>query len=241
MKRHAQTLGELEEQLGYEFRNRAWLVQALTHRSHNSGVGAGEQGDNEQLEFLGDAILGFLVSDALCTELPHLREGKLSRIKSNLVSRRTLCRVGERLDLGQHLRLGAGEEKTGGRRKEALLANAVEAVVAAIYRDGGLRPTRRFVEDFLLAEAREGDLDELARADYKSALQEYLQGRRLPSARYETIAARGPEHRKTFTVALWVGEQRLGRGRGATKKSAEQQAARRALEQLAVEAVAEPR
>ncbi|MBI2956721.1 MAG: ribonuclease III, partial [Acidobacteria bacterium] len=180
----------------------------------------------------GDAILGFVVSDVLFEMFPALSEGKLSRIKANLVSTRYLRRVAEQLELGRYIRLGPGEEKTGGRQKQAILANTVESVLAALYRDGGLEAARRFVEEFLLRELREASVEPLARADYKSALQEYLQGRRLPAARYQTVGTRGPEHRKVFTVELWVGEQCWARAEGASKKEAEQQAARRALEQL---------
>lgn len=223
----------LQDRIGYQFQNRAWLVQALTHRSHREGSGeAAVPLDNERLEFLGDAIVGFVVSDALCHLFPKLSEGKLSRIKANLVNARSLGRAADRLELGRYLRLGAGEEKTGGRQKQGLLANTFEALVAAIYRDRGLDPARRFVEEFLLEELREGRLELLIRADYKSALQEYLQARRFSAARYETVETRGPDHRKIFVVEVWVGERRLARGEGASKKAAEQQAARRALEQL---------
>lgn len=231
----ADALEGLETRLGYTFTEREWLLQALTHRSLRPPGGAGAAPrDNERLEFLGDAILGFVVSDALCLLFPRLSEGKLSRIKANLVNRRRLLQVAVRLELGTYLRLGPGEEKTGGRHKQAILANAVEALVAAIYRDGGMAATRRFVEQFFFEELRGSSVEPLARADYKSALQEYLQARRLPSARYATVEARGPEHHKSFTVELWVGEQRLGRGQGSTKKGAEQQAARQALEQLSL-------
>jgi ribonuclease-3 len=225
---------ELEGQLGYAFRDRVWLLQALTHRSLRSREDTATH-DNEQLEFLGDAILGFVVSDALCELFPHLSEGKLSRIKANLVNRRRLGQVAKRLELGRYLRLGPGEEKTGGRHKQAILANAVEALVAALYRDGGLEAARRFLEVFLLQELRGSSLEPFARADYKSAFQEYLQSRRLPAARYHLVESRGPEHRKSFTVELWVGEQCLARGDGASKKAAEQQAARQALAHLPVE------
>jgi ribonuclease-3 len=233
-------LGELEARLGYEFTDREWLLQALTHRSLRPREGhGGAPVDNERLEFLGDAILGFVVSDGLCTLFPRLSEGKLSRIRANLVNRRRLRLVAEKLELGRYLRLGPGEEKTGGRHKQAILANAVEAVVAAVFRDGGLEPTRRLVEEFFMRVLRESSVEPLARADYKSALQEYLQGHRLPAARYETVETRGPEHRKSFTVELWVGGQCLGRGHGATKKAAEQQAAHLALDRLPLLAATE--
>lgn len=224
---------QLEVRLGYTFRDQFWLAQALTHRSLRSRKEAdADVPDNERLEFLGDAILGFVVSDVLCELFPHLSEGKLSRIKANLVNRRRLFRMAEHLELGRYLRLGPGEERTGGRHKQAILAGALEALVAALYRDGGLEAARRFLEEFLLRELRHGDLGAFVRADYKSVLQEYLQGRRLPAARYKLVESRGPEHRKSFTVELWVGENRLARGEGTSKKAAEQQAARQAIRQF---------
>ncbi len=226
----AATLEELEARLGHRFRDRAWLVQALTHRSHRPPEG-GDVADNERLEFLGDAILGFIVSDVLCRRLPQLSEGQLSRIRANLVNRRSLGLLAKRLEVGLYLRLGPGEEKTGGREKQAILSNAVEALVAALYLDGGLEPVRQFLENYLLVDLERRKLGPLARADYKSLLQERLQARRLPAAHYELVETRGPDHRKRFTIELWVGEKRLARGGGASKKAAEQQAARRALRQ----------
>lgn len=236
----------LEEALGYRFQDRALLAEALTHRSHRTEDGgstaltaSGASADNERLEFLGDAILGFLVSEALYELGGKLCEGKLSRIKSNLVSARQLYQVAKRLELGSYLRLGPGEEKTGGREKKAILANAVEALVAAVFLDGGLRAARQLVRRLLLTELEMKGVERLARADYKSALQEYLQGRGEAAARYELVATRGPEHRKLFKVAVWVGGECLGEGEGASKKAAEQQAAQRALTRLREEDTAE--
>ncbi|MFQ5777739.1 MAG: ribonuclease III [Terriglobia bacterium] len=227
---------QLEARLGYQFLDRQLLARALTHRSHRGLNGRpADEGDNERLEFLGDAILGFAVSDVLYSQFPGLSEGKLSRIKANLVNRRSLYQVADRLELGRYLRLGPGEEKTGGRKKQAILANAVEALLAAIYRDGGWESARQFVEEFFLEAVQEGTLERLVRADYKSAMQEYLQSERLPGARYRTAESHGPEHRKTFIVELWVGERLLASGQGASKKAAEQEAARRALEQVPLE------
>lgn len=231
-----ESLEQLEAWLHYKFRDPALLAQALTHRSRRNKDGSATTAvDNERLEFLGDAILGFVVSDLLYTLFPALSEGQLSRIKANVVNARHLRQVAERLELGRYLRLGRGEEKTGGRQKQVILANSLEALVAALYRDGGLEPARAFVEEFVVPELRESDVEFLTRADYKSALQEYLQEKRLPAPRYRMVDARGPEHRKTFTIELWVGERFLGRGEGLSRKAAEQQAARRGLEQLPIE------
>lgn len=224
-------LEALEQGLGYTFRDRNLLEQALTHRSHRSPDEAGAR-DNERLEFLGDAVLGFLVSEQLYRLGDTMREGTLSRIKANLVSARKLHQVAGRLELGRYLRLGPGEEKTGGRHKQTILANAVEALVAAVYLDGGLGAARGVVQRLLLEELAARGAEHLARADYKSELQEHLQASKQPPARYELVATRGPEHRKQFTVALWVGETRWAEGHGVTKKAAEQQAAQQALARL---------
>lgn len=221
----------LEQAVGYVFRDRELLEQALTHRSR-AGARSRGTGDNERLEFLGDAVLGFLVSERLYELSPGMREGPLSRIKSNLVSARQLHQVALRLELGRYLRLGPGEEKTGGRHKQAILANAVEALVAAVYLDGGLEAARELVRRLLTEDMEARSLERLARADYKSALQEHLQALKQPPARYQLVATRGPEHHKQFTVAVWVGETRLAEGQGATKKTAEQQAAQQALARL---------
>ena len=221
----------LEQVLGYTFRDRSLLQQALTHRSHRGEPDAAA-GDNERLEFFGDAILGFLVSEELYRLGSRLREGTLARIKSNLVSAARLYAVAMQLDLGRYLRLGPGEEKTGGRHKQTILANAVEALIAAVYLDGGIEAARGLVRRLWLEELERTGIDSLARAVYKSALQEHLQAFQQPPARYEIISTHGPEHRKQFTVAVWVGDVRLAEGRGVTKKAAEQQAARAALKHL---------
>lgn len=221
----------LEQALGHVFRDPALLEQALTHRSHRVND-QDHAWDNERLEFLGDAILGFLVSEQLYGLGSEMQEGKLSRIKSNLVSTRHLHQVAARLDLGRHLRLGPGEEKTGGRQKQTILANAIEAVVAAVYLDGGLGAARNLVRRLMFSEIEARQMEHLARNDFKSALQEHLQSLKQPPARYELVATRGPEHRKHFTVAVWVGGVRVAEGQGVTKKAAEQHAAQEALAQL---------
>lgn len=228
-------LETLEAQLGYTFRDRKLAVQALTHRSHRGAEDEKQALHNERLEFLGDSIVGFLVSESLFRLLPTFSEGKLSRIKSNLVNASNLRRVAERLNLGRYLRLGPGEEKTGGREKQALLANAVEALVAALYLDGGLVVARGFVEQYLLLEMDRRGVEPLARADIKSSLQEFLQARRMPAARYELAKSYGPDHSKTFLIELWLDDRRLAQGKGASKKTAEQKAARQALEILQTE------
>ncbi len=200
--------------------------------------------DNESLEFLGDAILGFVVADLLHREFPESDEGHKSKVKAALVSRASLAAMGERLGLGAAMRLGRGEEKTGGRTKHALLANACEAVIAALYLDGGLDVVRRIVVGELgplIERAREPGLLTAMTGDYKSALQEFLQARDQPAPTYRIIRESGPDHRKTFEVEVWAGEALQGRAEGRTKKVAEQGAAREALVALGVLAYDERR
>ena len=219
----------LEERLEYRFRDRGLLEHALTHRSHAHEDASGGVADNESLEFLGDAVLGFVVADLLFREFPQYREGEKSKVKATLVSTTSLATVADRLDLGTYLLLGRGEEKTGGRQKQALLADACEAVIAAVYLDGGLEEARRLILRELapdVAEIRSPDFLK----DYKSALQELIQSNGGPRPEYSVIETVGPDHDKVFRVDVRVGGEILGTGSGRTKKDAEQEAARLALE-----------
>ncbi|MFN0105698.1 MAG: ribonuclease III [Bryobacteraceae bacterium] len=234
-------LDALIVRMGYSFREQDILLRALTHKSHPAEQTATEdqpakttESDNEQLEFLGDAILGFLVSEALFELFPAYPEGKLSKLKSWLVSASHLHTVAEGLELGTALRLGRGEEMSGGRAKKAILANALEAVLAAIYLDGGMEAARAFVRRRLLPQ---GNWDfevslPVALTDFKSALQEKAQAHGLPQPKYVIVAEHGPEHAKTFTVEVRVGKERTSRAEGISKKEAGQRAAERLLEQL---------
>jgi ribonuclease-3 len=188
--------------------------------------------DNESLEFLGDAVLGFVVADVLFREFPAFNEGQKSKIKASLVSTTTLARLAERLGLGEHLLLGRGEEKTGGRRKQALLADTYEALIAAIYLDGGVEKARRFVLRELGPLIDDVRRQGSAGGDYKSALQELLQAGdgRLPE--YRLAGTVGPDHRKQFQVEVVVRGETLASGTGPSKKEAEQDAARLALDAL---------
>jgi ribonuclease-3 len=222
----------LEEALGYCFKNRDLLARALTHRSsvyEKNPEGAAE--DNEQLEFLGDAILGFLVSDMLMAGHPTFPEGRLSKLKAHLVSASHLYAVALRINLGRHLLLGRGEELSGGREKKGLLADALEAVIAAVYLDGGVDPARAFVAQQVVGEAPLPDSG-IEVADYKSALQELAQAMKLPQPRYAIVEEHGPEHAKTFLVEVRVGRDWSSRAEGLSKKSASQKAAQQVLEQL---------
>lgn len=209
------------------------LERALTHKSciyekHPEQ----EPADNEQLEFLGDAILGFLVSETLVTRHPDYPEGRLSKLKAHLVSASHLHRVAVEFHLGEHLLLGRGEEMSGGREKKALLANALEALIAAVYLDGGIQPVREFVVRHIIGDAVPHETSAEV-ADYKSALQEMAQSLKLPQPRYVTVEERGPEHAKTFLVEVRVGREWASRAEGLSKKSAGQRAAQQVLQQLA--------
>lgn len=221
----------LQEQVGYPFRNPQLLLEALTHSSY-AQESSRHGPDNEQMEFLGDAILNFVVSAWLADSFPQYREGKLSRARARLVAAEHLGKVAAGLELGRYLRLGRGEEKTGGRDKSRLLVNALEALVAAIYRDGGLRAAQRFVRRFILPHDLHSASEQLFVIDYKSALQENLQGEHRGPAVYRVAEEVGPQHRKSFTVEVDAGPGWVARGEGASKKAAEQQAAKVLLERL---------
>ena len=222
----------LERAMQYRFRDRGLLEQALTHTSRANEDISGGAADNESLEFLGDALLGFIVADLLFREFPEYDEGEKSKSKAALVSTATLARQAERLQLGSHLLLGRGEEKTGGRRKQALLADGYEALIAAIYLDGGIDQARAFINrEFarLFAEVRDRGA---AGQDYKSALQELLQGREMPLPDYRLVGTIGPDHQKQFQVEVIVNGESLGQATGPSKKEAEQEAARVALDKF---------
>jgi len=222
----------LQRAINYRFRDRGLLEHAMTHTSRANEDVSGGVVDNESMEFLGDALLGFVVADMLFREFPEYDEGQKSKTKAAVVSTATLARQAERLQLGDHLLLGRGEEKTGGRRKQALLADGYEALIAAIYLDGGIEHARAFiVREFapLLEEARVAGV---TGQDFKSALQELLQGRDLPLPEYRLISTFGPDHRKQFEIEVVVQGEPLAVATGSSKKDAEQEAARAALDKL---------
>jgi len=228
---YPESLEKLQDLLGYRFADARLLFEALTHSSYAQEASERLR-DNEQLEFLGDAVLNFIVSVRLADSFPEYPEGKLSLARARLVGTEHLATVAARMDFGRFLHLGRGEEKTGGRSNLGLLVNALEALLAAIYRDGGLEPARNFVERFVLPPDLAAAADELVSPNYKSALQEYLHAKLLPAPRYRVIGEEGPEHRKTFVVEVTVGERGAARGKGATKKAAEQEAAKTLFEML---------
>lgn len=219
----------LVEKIGHTFNQPALLEQALTHSSfanESKEVGV----NNERLEFLGDAVLDVVISEQLLQRLPEAPEGALSKLRSFLVSTPHLAKVGRELGLGAYLQLGRGEEKSGGRSKRGLLADAVEALIAALYLDGGLEAARAFALRFVAGEEALAAAEANLPVDnYKSALQELLQHRRLPAAAYQTMEALGPPHDRTFRVEAVISGIARAEGSGRTKKSAEQAAAAKAL------------
>ena len=227
--------GPLEHTIGYRFKDRGLLEHALTHRSRVHEDASGGVFDNESLEFLGDSILGFVIADMLFREFPQHNEGQKSKLRASIVSASSLARLGEKIQLGTFLILGRGEEKTGGRRKHALIADSYEALIAAIYLDGGIEPVRAFIErqfEDLIAEARRSGAGEAFTEDYKSALQEWLQSHDRGLPVYRLVAEIGPAHRRRFEVEVLVGGEPLARAEGRSKKEAAQAAARRTLERM---------
>ncbi len=241
----------------HHFKSPELLTRALTHRSlayETSPETLNDPGtDNEQLEFVGDAVLGLVVADSLFRRFPGSREGELTRLRASLVSRDHLGKVADRIGLGLQMRFGRGEEQSGGRKKRALLANALEAVIAALYLDGGLEAARTFIDRHIIEPA----LPDLHRAldssgtfsgaigDHKSALQEHLQGVGAGQPQYILTAQSGPDHLKRFRVEVRVAEgaesfRALGEAEGTTKKQAQQDAARIALARLLKEEKAGP-
>ena len=230
----------LEAALGYRFRDQGLLEHALTHRSRAHEDASGGVVDNESLEFLGDAVLGLVIADRLFREFPEEDEGWKSKARAALVSSTSLSRVGERLGLGSHLLLGRGEEKTGGRRKPSLIADTFEAIVAAIYLDGGLPAAKGFIDGLfrdLLDGLRSDQESGRVGSDHKSALQEWLQAHDRPLPSYRLAGERGPDHDKVFDVEVTVASDAVGRAEGRTKKEAEQRAAKAALDRLVSERV----
>ncbi len=233
----------LEAALGYEFRDPSLLRRALTHRSVASDhqYKKSAESDNERLEFLGDSVLGFVVSEALILHQPDGAEGQLSKLKSRIVSASHLYEVAVTLSLGEHLILGRGEELSGGRQKRALLADALEALIAAIYLDGGMEPARQFIQQRILAPINETLAAGVDYSDPKSTLQELAQSLKLPPPRYSVLREAGPDHRKLFTVEVRLGKDHSAQGEGGSKKLASQNAATAILSQLMEKSASELR
>lgn len=222
---------ELEKALGIKFANPSLLEQALIHSSFISENAGLPSACNERLEFLGDAFLGYVVAESLHAVTPPLSEGTMTRLRSALVRGEALASIAQALDLGRHLVLGRGEERSGGRKRPTTLSCTLEAIVGAYLVDQGIGPAREFVHR-LLGRQWEALLNAGLPPDYKSRLQEVVQRRGKPPPRYKVLEAQGPAHSRRFVVEVWAGDKALGRGEGRRKKDAEQEAARKALEAL---------
>ena len=219
----------IEEKIGYSFRSRALLVNALTHSSYANENRGRSCESNERLEFLGDSVLGMVVAEALYRRFPDLPEGRLTRMRAQLVCEESLHRVAGEIGLGAHIRLGKGEEHTGGRTRTSILADATEALTAAMYLDGGMDVARGFIERYILPELN-GEY--IPFGDAKTDLQELIQKKSGSTLSYELVGESGPDHDKTFTTRVLLNGESVGTGSGRTKKEAEQAAARAALAAL---------
>jgi ribonuclease-3 len=221
-------LSEFEERLGHRFERRDLLNRALTHKSYSHEARQGGVQDNETFEFLGDSVLGFVIGDLLFQRFPTMDEGALSKIKAYLVSASSLAVKAKVYGMGEAIYLGVGEEKSGGRKKESLLANVFEAVIAAIYLDAGIDAARAFIETSFKRDLETINEDDLLFQDFKTALQELAQGKGLPLPEYNVVEEVGPDHDKRFVVEVKIGSH-FSRGEGSSKKEAQQQAAKHAL------------
>lgn len=221
-------VSEFEQRIGYTFTERELLRRALTHKSYSHEAKDLEVRHNETFEFLGDSVLGFIIGDMLFRHFPTLDEGALSKMKAFLVSAPSLAAKARHYDMGEAILLGVGEEKTGGRKKDSLLANLFEAMIAGVYLDGGVDAARQLIERGFRQDIINIDQQDLLFQDYKTALQELAQGKGLPLPDYNVVGEVGPDHDKTFIVEVKVGSLNT-RGEGSSKKEAQQQAARQAL------------
>ncbi|MBQ8910295.1 MAG: ribonuclease III [Oscillospiraceae bacterium] len=220
---------DLEIAIGYRFKNITLLQNALTHSSFANERWHDSLMSNEQLEFLGDSILGMVVAEFLYRNYPDRPEGELTRMRADMVCETSLANVADQIGLGEHLLLGHGEEQGGGRTRASILADAVESVIAASFLDGGMEPARKFIERFILCNVPE---QRLRNADYKTALQELVQQKKNQVITYELTGQSGPDHDKHFAVQVLLNGSPIGFGEGTSKKRAEQDAARNALEKL---------
>ena len=224
---HSEDLAVLENRTGYHFRDRNLLLLSLTHTSYANEHRKKAEGSNERLEFLGDSILDFVAAEYLYETYPDLSEGELSKIRASMVSEKPLAKSAEDIQLQTFIRLGKGEETTGGRNKSSIISDAMEALIGAIFLDGGFSAARTFVREAILSDLRSEDLF----SDSKTPLQEILQDMKK-KAEYRVIRESGPDHDKKFTVAAYVDGKKIGEGTGRTKKSAAQAAAEQAIENL---------
>ena len=227
-----ETVTDFQQRLGYVFRDLTLLERALTHKSFSNENRENRAPNNERLEFLGDAVLGFVVGELIYRSFPNLQEGALSKIKAHLVSANMLASKARGLEIGRFLRMGAGEARSGGAEKLSLLADAFEAVIAAIYLDGGLPATAVFVRKVFEPEVAVIDIGDLSFHDYKTTLQEAAQSLGLPLPEYRVIEETGPDHEKAFVVELFWDGDAFARGNGPSKREAQRKAAKEALKKL---------
>ena len=220
---------DLETAIGYQFKNITLLQNALSHSSYANERWHDSLKSNERLEFLGDSILGMVTAEYLYRNFPERPEGELTRMRADMVCERALALVAERIDLGQHLLLGHGEESGGGRTRDSILADAVESVIAACFLDGGMEAARQFINTFVLTEV---PVQRLRNSDYKTALQELVQQKKKQTLAYRLVGESGPDHDKHFIVEVTLNGTVLGTGEGKSKKRAEQDAARIAMDAL---------
>lgn len=220
---------DLEAAIGYKFHNISLLQNALTHSSYANERWHNSLLSNERLEFLGDSVLGMLVADFLYSTFPDRPEGELTRMRADMVCEHTLALVANRIHLGQHLQLGHGEERLGGRSRESILADATESVIAACFLDGGLEAAAQFVKRFILVEV---PVSRPHNMDYKTALQELVQQKKNQTLTYTLVGQSGPDHDKVFAVEVCLNGETVGSGSGSSKKRAEQMAAKSAMEKL---------
>lgn len=220
----------LEARIGYTFHDRRLLQNALMHSSYANENRVRGCTSNERLEFLGDSVLGMVTAMRLYRLYPDMPEGKLSRLRAELVCEQSLHAVALELGLGSYIRLGHGEARNGGRERPSILADAVEAIIAAIYLDGGLESAQRFILDHILTGLAEGQMHHVA--DYKTDLQERVQRKPGQALEYTLLSESGPDHNKSFTMNVLLNGSEIGRGTGRTKKEAEQSAAKSALERM---------
>ena len=221
---------KLESRIGYAFQNRDFLNTAITHSSYANENKAAGVVCNERLEFLGDAVLGYVTAEYLYERFPDLPEGRMTRLRAELVCERSLNFVATQISLGEYLRLGRGEENNGGRARPSIKADAVEALLAAIYLDGGIEPAKRFVRRFIFDGFEAGDMGFIL--DYKTDLQELVQKKSGRILEYRVTSESGPDHDKTFIASVALHDGASAQGEGKSKKEAEQMAAKAALEML---------
>ena len=223
-------MDELETKLEYRFHDRALLLTALSHSSYANENKSAGLASNERLEFLGDSVLGQVVASHLYLSYPKMPEGQMTRLRAELVCETSLFEVARLLELGKYIRLGKGEEHTGGRSRESILADAVEALIAAMYLDGGLDVAKSFIDRHILSKPEAKEAHPVS--DYKTALQEYVQRKSGQTLTYELISESGPDHQKSFTMQVLLNGRPIGVGSGHTKKEAEQFAAKNGLEEI---------